>query len=615
MRWSLLLLPLVACDRAVEPIADPPVVDVTTPAPPDEAEPPAPDPVATSTWRSVPIYGGTMDATEQLVVAADPTRDLLVFHVKDSNAISKTQLAAGSQPFRVLIDGERVYVTLRGAGQVAMFDTEGTELGRRTVCAHPRGLDVYRSLHVACAGGELVDLDPDTLAITDRTFVGPDLRDVVARDEVLYVSRFRTAQVLKVDANTKAIRSISRPHLERAERFDARARVAWRMVGHPSGGVLLLHQAHSEEPIDLELPEEEPKRPDEHGSPYGDPDTLGCDDRPQTRDKTGEEPPGPLVTSHLTHIRASGSVVTGGRLHLVVAPTDVSVRTGSYTVVGRDLVADSDHSVINVYDPALAEAPGCVMPTSRRQNVGIVTSLAQNSDTTYAYDRERGEFFHESRLYHVDGPHTLAPDSLDVRVFHDAPGAGITCASCHPEAQDDGHTWVFEELGPRRTQNLSGGLTTRGRFHWDAEFDSLAGLMDDVFTTRMAGRSLADATIDDLGAWLDGIGPVSAQSDAGAEALVRGQELFERGAVGCTGCHTGPQLTDHQLHVVRTRGELRKTPSLRGVGTRAPYMSDGCAPTLLDRFTDPDCGGDLHGSTAGLSLTDLEALAAYVSTL
>lgn len=615
MRWSLLVLPLVACDRAVDPVADPPVVDVTTPAPPDETVPPAPDPVATSTWQSVPILGGTMAATDRLVVAADPTRDLLTFHVAGSDAVSTTQLAAGSQPFRVLIDGDRAYVTLRGAGQVAMFDDEGNEIGRRTVCRHPRGLDLYRSLHIACAGGEIVDLDPDTLAITDRTYVGPDLRDVVARDEVLYVSRFRAAEVLRVDVNTKFVRAISRPNLQRAERFDASARVAWRMVGHPDGGVLMLHQAHSDEPIDLEFPEDEVDKPEEQRSPYGHPEPQGCDDFPRPGDKTGEEPPARLVTSHLTHIRANGSVITGGRLHLIVAPTDVAARPGSYVVVGRDGVADSDRSVIHVYQPAMAEAPDCVMPTSRRQNIGVVTSVAQNRDTTYAYDRERGEFFHESRLFHVDGPHTLAPDSLNVRVFHDAPGAGISCASCHPEAQDDGHVWRFETLGPRRTQNLAGGLTERGRFHWDAEFDSLAGLMDDVFTTRMAGRTLADGTIDDLGAWLDGVGPVSAQSDAGADALARGKELFERSAVGCTGCHTGPQLTDHRLYRVRTGGELRKTPSLRGVGTRAPYMSDGCAPTLLDRFTDVACGGDLHGSVASLEASDIEALAAYVSTL
>jgi hypothetical protein len=56
-------------------------------------------------------------------------------------------------------------------------------------------------------------------------------------------------------------------------------------------------------------------------------------------------------------------------------------------------------------------------------------------------------------------------------------------------------------------------------------------------------------------------------------------------------------------------------PSLRGVSWRAPYMHDGCAPTLRDRFT-PSCGGgDRHAVTSVLGEGDITDLIAYLDTL
>jgi hypothetical protein len=55
-------------------------------------------------------------------------------------------------------------------------------------------------------------------------------------------------------------------------------------------------------------------------------------------------------------------------------------------------------------------------------------------------------------------------------------------------------------------------------------------------------------------------------------------------------------------------------PSLLGVSRRAPFMSDGCASTLLDRF-NPACGGELHGNTAELDAEQLADLVAYLESL
>jgi hypothetical protein len=55
-------------------------------------------------------------------------------------------------------------------------------------------------------------------------------------------------------------------------------------------------------------------------------------------------------------------------------------------------------------------------------------------------------------------------------------------------------------------------------------------------------------------------------------------------------------------------------PSLLGISTRGPFMHDGCAATLRDRF-DPACGGSQHGITSGLSSSQIDDLIAYLGSL
>ena len=245
------------------------------------------------------------------------------------------------------------------------------------------------------------------------------------------------------------------------------------------------------------------------------------------------------------------------------------------------------------------------------QSAGIGTSIGiTDNGVTVAFAREPGFLMHGQEQLLLD---TEIP--LGIMLFSQNAGAGIACASCHPEGQDDGHTWQFEGLGARRTQNLSGGVASRAPFHWDGEFADLQGLMDDVFTERMGGEALRADQVATLTEWLDGIGP-ERRTPEEPTRVERGRELFVSPEVGCATCHNGPQLTDNALHTVVEGTIPTKTPSLLGVGLRAPYMHTGCAPTLEDRFTDPACGGgDLHGTTSQLDGRDIGALVAYLQTL
>jgi mono/diheme cytochrome c family protein len=203
------------------------------------------------------------------------------------------------------------------------------------------------------------------------------------------------------------------------------------------------------------------------------------------------------------------------------------------------------------------------------------------------------------------------------KLFHGDPDAFIApmiaCASCHPEGGDDGHVWVFNPLGKRRTQGLAGGVLQTLPLHWDGGMDDLGAIMESVFMGRMGGTYQGPARIEAFGKWIDTIPAVPASEPVDEEAAVRGKALFNDPTVGCATCHSGPMLTNNLSTDVGTGGKLQ-VPSLLGIGLRAPFMHDGCAPTLHDRFGA--CGGgDKHGVTSGLTPAQIDDLVAYLMTL
>jgi cytochrome c peroxidase len=113
--------------------------------------------------------------------------------------------------------------------------------------------------------------------------------------------------------------------------------------------------------------------------------------------------------------------------------------------------------------------------------------------------------------------------------------------------------------------------------------------------------------------WLDSVPELPALADARSAAAVRGRALFE-GKAQCTACHEGTHLTNNKTVDVGTGGPLQ-VPSLRGVGWRAPFLHDGRAATLKDRFDGLMGGGDQHGKTSQLAPGDITDLTAYLDTL
>jgi mono/diheme cytochrome c family protein len=199
-------------------------------------------------------------------------------------------------------------------------------------------------------------------------------------------------------------------------------------------------------------------------------------------------------------------------------------------------------------------------------------------------------------------------------MFNARTGAGIACASCHPEAGDDGHVWSFEKIGPRRSQSLRGGLLGTEPLHWNGDTADFSKLVEEVCLGRMSGFPASEAQTDALSQWLDRQPSLHAAASDTA-AAERGKALFESAEVGCAKCHAGAHLTNNKTENVGTGADLQ-VPSLKGVRFRTPLMHNGCAATLKERFTKPECGGgDQHGKTSQLSAEQVNDLSAYLETL
>ena len=198
-------------------------------------------------------------------------------------------------------------------------------------------------------------------------------------------------------------------------------------------------------------------------------------------------------------------------------------------------------------------------------------------------------------------------------IFHANTGNGIACASCHMEGQEDGRTWNFDTEGPRRTMNVAGGISGRAPYHWDGGLTSFSNLVTTVYNQRMGGPTLTTAQVTAAQSWMNAI-PSLPGVVSDPDAVARGQAVFTDSMHGCATCHTGAQLTNNRTGVDVGTGGTFKVPSLVGLAYTAPYLHDGCAATLADRFGS--CGGgDLHGVTSTLTQDQLSDLIAYLDSL
>ncbi|MEZ4468000.1 MAG: hypothetical protein R3F43_27100, partial [bacterium] len=253
----------------------------------------------------------------------------------------------------------------------------------------------------------------------------------------------------------------------------------------------------------------------------------------------------------------------------LVLPVDLAMGPrGDIAIAAAGGVAEGSARVLHPEAPAACHgAPGLAAPAARYTAV-------QRLETGYAFLARD-----PSALVVVDDDGSTWSVPLGGRgvydtshaLYHDATGAGLACASCHPEGEDDGITWHFKREGRVRTPTLRGGLVAP--FHWRGELPDLGALMTEVMTARMQGPRLDEAEVARFGGWLNTLPALDADV-LDAEAAERGAGLFAR--AGCTACHLNGSDADGLSHDVGTGGSFQ-TPALRGVAQRLPLMHDGCA--------------------------------------
>lgn len=191
-----------------------------------------------------------------------------------------------------------------------------------------------------------------------------------------------------------------------------------------------------------------------------------------------------------------------------------------------------------------------------------------------------------------------------------APGAGVSCATCHFDGRNDGLTWTFEG-GVRQTPTLAGEVSRTAPFTWTDEVTSIS---DEVMRTsqgRMGGEDLELHDADLVAAFVDSTRmPDVPFRGSDREDVARGRIVFSD--VGCASCHPSPLYTDNVGHTMLGLRSVN-TPTLVGVAASAPYFHDGSAMNLRE-VVEAAARGEM-GSPFEISAEDTEALVAFLKSI
>jgi hypothetical protein len=468
-------------------------------------------------------------------------------------------------------------------------------------CANPRGL-VARggALHVACAEGVLVTFATAGGPARRIIELEPDLRDVVIDEETgqLVVSLFRRAEVLFLDDDGLVVARRTPPNHESRSGDRFAPNVAWRMQAAPGGGVLLLHQRSQTTAV-----------------------SLGSEDAGYA----GSECSVGVVQAVLSHlsrdtIPSVSPAIIGLSLAVdfgVQGDVAVVVAPGVLETPREGVVLSSRHqirhlSVDEATAPIVPGADPCVTgPSLLGDFEAQLTSVAPLPSGQWLYQgREPAIIVRDGDVVTSLPTGSVADDGH--AFFHQRPGVAIACASCHPEGAEDGHTWRFVGVGPRRTQTLRGPMLDSVPFHWGGDVPSFEMLAHSTIEDRMGGPEMHGMSVQGMARFVEAIPHLPRAEVQDPDAVARGAALFASDEVGCTDCHRGSRLSDDRTVDVGT-GRPFQTPGLRGVLHRAPYMHDGCAETLHDVFYA--CRADRHGDTAHLSTDEIDDLVMFLESL
>lgn len=526
----------------------------------------------------------------------------------ETREVRSVPLAVDDRPGRVLATENSIWVQLRQSNALVLVDAVSGSISKRfSPCRGPQGwaLDGER-VHVACRDGALVTLDVNTAEEIRRVQLEDDLRDVVTRGPGLVVSRFRSAELLFVDAEGRFEKKLAL-----APGDGVVPAVAWRLRALEDGRLLVAHQMHT----GPQLPGFMAYRGEGCGSratpalSLVDPDGIG----------PAFEPAQPTELLNRQRVDADkttarwGLPFATGTLDFAVRGTDVLVSAPA-NALPLGVTLSSSIALFRINVSPFGTLPGCASsPGETGITVPVATELHAATGQWLVVDRSPAQLrFVDGSVFPLHGDSRL---STGLRLFQTNSGAGLACASCHPEGREDGYGWANVE-GVRLTQTLEGGAAT-APFHWDGALGDLETFVQEVFVTRMGFSQLVPVeALPPLERFLRDIPAQRADAppidDQVAEQLRRGEELFTDEAMGCDSCHRGGG-SDEIQHDVGTSGSFF-TPSLVDLALRGPYLHDACASELEDVFGP--CGGeDEHARFRELTDAERVDLLAYLRSL
>ncbi|WP_237245590.1 MULTISPECIES: hypothetical protein [Sorangium] len=254
------------------------------------------------------------------------------------------------------------------------------------------------------------------------------------------------------------------------------------------------------------------------------------------------------------------------------------------------------------------------------------------------------------------GPEVAKGRRLFYNALDGTVSGNLGCAGCHPDGRDDGYVWreatfstadgehanfvgrpenipeVAKRKGfPRRTPMLAGNVGAAGPYGWHGESEDLVGRLQTGMGLHRWGGLPIDHTPAGLAARATYLAMFLRRSlvtpprgeGAPDERVKRGREIFHSDEAKCSRCHVpASDYTDRMAYPMPKRPPLRgydedprpeyKTPSLRFVGGRPPYLHDGRAGTLAELIEQ---NADWMGKTSHLSPEDRAALVAFLETL
>ncbi|MCA8988613.1 MAG: c-type cytochrome [Planctomycetaceae bacterium] len=226
-----------------------------------------------------------------------------------------------------------------------------------------------------------------------------------------------------------------------------------------------------------------------------------------------------------------------------------------------------------------------------------------------------------------------APEESLVRrgeaIFYDARYSldqWYSCHSCHQEGgtnsramdtHNDGSELTMKTVLPLQDVTRTAPWTWHG---WQTGFDDA---LQKSFTSTMQGRALQSEELVAVREYLASLtasqSPFRREDGSLSPLAEQGKELFHSSRTGCSQCHSGPHLTDGEIHDVGLGSPQDvysgyNTPSLRGIYRKVRFLHDGRASSLEEVLQDYHHPEVLNGG-AKLSETEIEQIVAYLKSL